>query len=108
MPHDQIVSDKCLPLSLQSDITYNFLKILYKILYNAFTPSANLPLGFQLSPNDSCIKPRLMKAYEERVLEDDGLEDVSNDELLEEICIAEKMNESQSFLGRGPTNLSKF
>ena len=37
--------------------------------------------------------------------DDDALEDISNDDLLEEICIT---GETQSFLGLGPKNPSKF
>ena len=95
------------------------------------TPYANLPWGLPsafshrhsvLSPENSVLKPRRifpdsenMQKEEEEILieesmpgenaDDDALEDISNDDLLEEICIT---GETQSFLGLGPKNPSKF
>ena len=74
-----------------------------------------------MSPDNSCLQPRKIfpeqkdnrateenPFTEEMMIEDDALEDISTDDLLEEVCISDNKNENQSFLGMGPKNPSKF
>ena len=94
----------------------------------ASTPYTYLPYGLPsefsksvLSPDNSCLQPRKIfpeqkdnrateenPFTEEMMIEDDALEDISTDDLLEEVCISDNKNENQSFLGVGPKNPSKF
>ena len=99
----------------------------------ASTPSLNtenLPWGLPpdfsksvLSPENSCLKPRRIFSPEKKQTEtesspslnerkdledDDGLEDISKDDISEELCILDPEDEPQSFLGAGQKNLLKF